>query len=140
MYWFWGLKHWHKNERVSISYKFRLPLVNFISGSRFSIKDCGQPPSIKCSFFLKFELFSSKIVSEEFFRRILKASPLTNLFLTFGGWSEMCVFKKVSVCAFVLQPFLKMQSQCQNVPAVNSIVGWCKFACEGFDVWFTYVP
>ena len=33
----------------------------------------------------KFELFSSKVVFEEFFRRILKASPLTNPFLTFGG-------------------------------------------------------
>ena len=38
-------------------------------------------------FFLKkkFQLFSSKVVSEEFFRRILKASPLTNPFLAFGG-------------------------------------------------------
>ena len=41
-------------------------------------------------FHLKFELFSSKVVSEEFFRRILKASPLTNPFL--------CVCRKVSVC------------------------------------------
>ena len=65
--------------------------MNFISGSRFSIKDCGQPPSIKCSFFLKFELFSSKIVSEEFFRRILKASPLTNLFLTYLEGEVKCV-------------------------------------------------
>ena len=50
-------------------------------------------------FFFKFELFSSKVVSEEFFRRILKASPLTNPFLTLGGWHEVkCVCKKVSVC------------------------------------------
>ena len=28
--------------------------------------------------FLKFELFSSKVVSEAFFRRIIKSSPLTN--------------------------------------------------------------
>ena len=49
--------------------------------------------------FFKFELFSSKVGSEEFFCRILKASPLTNPFLTFGGGHEVkCVCKKVSVC------------------------------------------
>ena len=44
--------------------------MNFISDSRFH---------------LKFELFSSKVVSEEFFRRILKASPLTNPFFVCAG-------------------------------------------------------
>ena len=44
-------------------------------------------------------IFCSKVVSEEFFRRILKASPLTNPFLTLGRWHEVkCVCKKVSVC------------------------------------------
>ena len=49
--------------------------------------------SVHQAFFLKFELFSSKVVSEEFFRRIFKASPLTNQF--FNIWrvtrGEMCV-------------------------------------------------
>ena len=44
-------------------------------------------------FFFKFELFSSNVVSEEFIRRILKASPFTNSF--FNIWrvtrGEMCV-------------------------------------------------
>ena len=35
--------------------------------------------------FLKFEMLSSNVVSEEFVRRILKASPLTNPLLTLGG-------------------------------------------------------
>ena len=52
--------------------------VNFISGSRFSIKFCGQPLSIKR--FLKFELFSSRVVSEEFFLRLYCK-------LQFGGLS-----------------------------------------------------
>ena len=57
--------------------------MKFISDSRFLSKFVGSlSPS---SIFLKFELFSSKVVSEEFFRKILKASPLTNPFLTFGG-------------------------------------------------------
>ena len=43
--------------------------------------------------------FFSKVVSEEFFRRILKASPLTNPFLTIGRRHEVkCVCKRVSVC------------------------------------------
>ena len=37
-----------------------------------------RPSSV---FFFKLELFSSKVVSERFFRRILKASCLTNPFL-----------------------------------------------------------
>ena len=45
------------------------------------------------------ESFSSKVVSEEFFRRILKASPLTNPSLTLGARHEVkCVCKKVSFC------------------------------------------
>ena len=56
--------------------------MKFISDSRFLSKFVGSlSPS---SVFLKFELFSSKVVSEECFRKILKASPLTNPFLTFG--------------------------------------------------------
>ena len=39
--------------------------------------------SVHQAFF--FLTFSSKVVSEEFFRRILKASPLTNPFITPGG-------------------------------------------------------
>ena len=56
--------------------------VNFISDRRFSIIVCGQPLSI--NHFLKFEIFSSNVVFEEFVRRILKASPLTNPFLRLG--------------------------------------------------------
>ena len=81
-------------------------------------------------FFLIWIIFSSKVVFEEFFRRILKASPLTNPFLTFGGWPEVkyCVCKKVYVCvkcvfasridfslnlARLYTTVSKMQSQCQ---------------------------
>ena len=58
--------------------------VNFVSDCWFRLsKFVGRlcPSSV----FLKFELFSSKVVSEEFFRRILKASPLTNPFFTCSG-------------------------------------------------------
>ena len=58
-------------------WKFRFPLINLISDSTFD--------STFKRFFFKFELFSSKVICEEFFRRILKASPLTNPFLTFEG-------------------------------------------------------
>ena len=58
--------------------------MNFISDSRISLKVCALPLSIKL--LLKFELFSSRgFVSEEFFRRILKASPLTNPFFVCTG-------------------------------------------------------
>ena len=57
--------------------------MNFISDKRLSFIVCGQTLSIKRS--LKFEVFSSNVVFEEFVRRILKASPLTNPFLTLGG-------------------------------------------------------
>ena len=48
---------------------------------------------------LKFEIFSSNLVFEEFVRKILKASPLTNPFLTAKSFlgprrvtkGEMCV-------------------------------------------------
>ena len=51
----------------------RLPLCElYILARRFSIKVCGWPLSSKC--FLKFEIFSSNVVFEEFVRRILKAS------------------------------------------------------------------
>ena len=67
-------------------------IVGFLSKIVGSLR----PSSV---FFFKFELFSSKVVSEEFFRRILKASPLANPFITLGGWHEVkCVCKKVSVC------------------------------------------
>ena len=94
--------------------------------------------SVRQAFFLKFELFSSKVVSEEFFRRILKASPLTNSFLTFGGLHEVkCVCKKLSVClkcvfasridfSLNLVPLYTTVSKnavsVSNVSAVNSIV------------------
>ena len=114
--------------------------------------------SVHQAFFLKFELFSSKVVSEEFFRRILKASPLTNPFLTLGGWHEVkCVCKKVSIClkcvfasridfSLNLVPLYTAVSKnavsVSNVSAVNLIVGWCTVCLfnEGFDVWFTHVP
>ena len=68
-------------------------IVGFVSKTVGSLR----PSSV--FFFFKFELFSWKFVSEEFFRRILKASPLTNPVLTFGGWHVVkCVCKKVSVC------------------------------------------
>ena len=61
-------------------------------------------------FFFKFELFSSKVVSEEFFRRILKASPLTNPF--FNTWrvtpGEMCVqegFRLFKMCLCIKDRF-----------------------------------
>ena len=94
-----------------------------------------RPSSV---FFFKFELFSSKFVSEEFFCRILKASPLTNSFLTFEGRHEVkCVCKKLSVClkcvfasridfALNLVPLYTTVSKnavsVSNVSAVNSIV------------------
>ena len=56
--------------------------MNLISDRRFSTRVCEEPLSI--SRFLKFEMLSSNVVSEEFVRRILKASPLTNPFLTLG--------------------------------------------------------
>ena len=61
-------------------------------------------------FFFKFELFSSKVVSEEFFRRILKASLLTNSF--FNIWrvtrGEMCVqeaFRLFKMCLCIKDKF-----------------------------------
>ena len=96
--------------------------MNFISDSRFH---------------LKFELFSSKVVSEEFFRRILKASPLTDPFF--------CVCRKVSVClncvfasridfSSNLVPLYTTASKntvsVSNVSVVNLIVGRCKIACS----------
>ena len=97
----WGLVSCHESQYfffllVVLFEEFRLPSVNFIY-CRFSIKDCGYPSSTKRFFFLKFELFSSKVVSEELFRRIFKASPLTNSF--FNIWRVTrgeC--KKLSVC------------------------------------------
>ena len=90
--------------------------------------------------------FSSKVVSEEFFRRILKASSFTNPFLTLGGWHEVkCVCKKVSIClkcvfasridfSLNLVPLYTTASKnivsVSNVSVVNLIVGWCKFACS----------
>ena len=56
--------------------------MSFIFDSRSSIKVCGLSLCHQAFFVLN---FSSKVVSEEFFRRILKASPLTNPFLTLGG-------------------------------------------------------
>ena len=79
--------------------------VNFISDRRFSIIVCGQPLSIKR--ILKFEIFSSNVVFEEFVRRILKASPLTNRFLTLGGRvtrGAMCVlegFRFLKMCLYI---------------------------------------
>ena len=67
-------------------------IVGFLSKIVGSLR----PSSV---FFFKFESFSSNVVSEKFFHRILKASRLTNPFLTFGGWHEVrCACKKVSVC------------------------------------------
>ena len=61
-------------------------------------------------FFLKFELFSSKVVSEEFFRRTFNASPLTNSF--FNIWrvtrGEMCVqiaFRLFKMCLCIKDRF-----------------------------------
>ena len=89
--------------------------------------------------FFKFELFSSKVVSEEFFRRIFKASPLTNPF--FNIWrvtrGEMCVEEGFVClkCVFAsridfslnLVPLYTTVSKnavsVSNVSAVNSIVG-----------------
>ena len=52
-----------------------------------------RPSSV---FFFKLELFSLKVFSEEFFLRILKASPLTNSF--FNIWrvtrGKMCAGAK----------------------------------------------
>ena len=49
-------------------------------------------------------MFSSKVAFEEFVPRILRHSPLTNPFLTLGGWQEVkCVYWNVSVglkCVF----------------------------------------
>ena len=66
--------------------------------------------SVHQAFFFKFELFSSKVVSEEFFRRILKASPLTNSF--FNIWrvarGEMCVqeaFHSFKMCLCIKDRF-----------------------------------
>ena len=43
-------------------------------------------------------MFSSKVVSEEFVRRSLNASPLMKPFVTPGGWHEWkLVYWKVSV-------------------------------------------
>ena len=77
--------------------------MNFISDRRFSFIVCGQPLSIKRS--LKFEVFSSNVVFEEFVRRILKASPLTNPFFNTRRVTrgEICVYWKVSLvlkCVF----------------------------------------
>ena len=77
-----------------------------------------------------FLFFNLNYFPQRLFRRILKASPLTNPFLTLGGWHEVkCVCNKVSVClkcAFAsrteiflwilwlcIQLCLKTQSQCQ---------------------------
>ena len=57
--------------------------VNLISDRRFVIRVCAGVTSVNKSF-LKFEMLSSNVVSEEFVRRILKALPLTNPFLTLG--------------------------------------------------------
>ena len=47
------------------------------------------------AFLLKFEIFSSNVVFEEFVRRILKASPLTNRFFNTRRVTrgEMCVLE-----------------------------------------------
>ena len=76
---------------------FLLLIVDFLSKFVGSLR-----PWSVFFFLVKFELFSSKVVFKEFFRRILKASPLTNPFLTVGGWHEAkCVCKKVCLkCVF----------------------------------------
>ena len=55
--------------------------MNFISDSTFSIKVC-RSPLVK---YFPGEIFSLNVVSDEFVRSILKASPLKNPFLTLGG-------------------------------------------------------
>ena len=50
-------------------------------------------------FFWNLNYFPQRLFLKSFFCRILKASPLTNPFLTFGGWHKVkCVCKKVPVC------------------------------------------
>ena len=66
--------------------------------------------SVRQAVFLKFELFSSKVVSEEFFRKIFKASLLTNPF--FNIWrvtrGEMSVeegFRLFKTCLCIKDRF-----------------------------------
>ena len=51
--------------------------MNFISDRSSSIRLHGQPLSSNC--ILKFKMFSSKVASEEFVLRILKASPISQI-------------------------------------------------------------
>ena len=64
----------------------------------------------KTFFFFKCELFSSKVVSEEFFGRILKASPLTNSFfniwrVTRGEMYVQEVFRLFKMCLCIKDRF-----------------------------------
>ena len=113
--------------------------------------------SVHQAFFFQFKLFSSKVVSEELFRRILKASPLTNPFLTLGGSHEVkCGCKKVSICLkcvfasridFSLNLVPLYTAMSKNAVSVKcfgrELNDWVMQVCsfnEGFDVWFTHVP
>ena len=82
--------------------------MNFISDSRFSVKDCGYPPSIK-RFFL-FELFSSKVVSEEFFSQDSQGFSFDKSL--FSIWrvtrDEMCIqegFRLFKMCLCIKDRF-----------------------------------
>ena len=84
--------------------------VNFISDRQVSFLSKFVGSLCPSSVFLTFECFSSKVVSEEFFRRILKASPLTNPF--FNTWrvtpGEMCVqegFRLFKMCLCIKDRF-----------------------------------
>ena len=76
---------------------------NVISARVVEIKVSGNPLSLRCV--LKFETAVLNVVSEEFVRRSLSASPLMKPFLTPGGWQlEKCVYWNVSVglkCVFM---------------------------------------
>ena len=90
-------------------------------------------------FFSNLNNFPQRLFLRSFSRRILKASPLTNPSLPFGGRHEVkCVCKKVSVClkcvfasridfSLNLVPLYTTVSKnvvsVSNVSAVNSIAG-----------------
>ena len=86
---------------------------------------------------MKFELFSSNVVSDEFFRWILQASPLTNpIFVCVQDVSVClkCVFASRIDFSLNLVPLYTTVSKntvsVSDVLAVNLIAGVCKFACS----------
>ena len=117
-------------------------------------------PSNNVFIFLEIWIIFLKVVSEEFFRRVLNSFD-KSFFNTWRWHKVKCVCKKVShgfhlfqMCLCIKdrffpslclceQPCLKTQSQCQMFRPWIWIVRWCPVSGlfnEGFDVWCTHVP